>query len=406
MCEIIIAGVGTGGFLHLTPEVQNAIKDSDTIIASKVHTNLIPSNSNKNIILLEDFKLKNVFKKISELKKVLILVSGDTGIFSLMPLIKKNFPNANIKVMAGLSAMQILCAKLNETWNDAIIFSGHGRILNIGEFLNTVERNEKVILFCDNKNSPDSISRIMDTKILDSERKLKIFIGEDLDMPSEKIYAGTVKEFVNKDFSSYSIMLIKNSEPFKYFNLPRDFEFERLKNIPMTNENTRQIILSRLDFSDGNKIFWDIGAGTGSISISVALKNLSCEVHAIELKEDAVNLIKLNAAKFKLHNIKIHSGRAENIIKNLPVPQNIFIGGSGGALNEILDYVINLDASAKINIVLACVTPENFNIAYEKMKLLKNFECVQIQANYLKSAGEKFFMSSCNPVLVLSCNKL
>ncbi len=397
MCKIVIAGVGTGRFLHLTHEVQDAIKNFDTIITSKTHANLIPPD--KNIILIDD--LKSLFQKIATLEKVLILVSGDTGIFSLMPLVKKNFPNANIKVMAGLSALQVFCARLNETWNDAIILSGHGRILNTGEFLNTVERSEKVILFCDDKNSPDYICKILN-EIVDAESKLKIFIGENLDMTSENIYAGNANDFVNKKFSSYSIMLIKNSDPFKYSNTPRDFEFERLKNIKMTNEITRQIILSRLDLNEHNKIFWDIGAGTGSISISVALKNLSCEVHAVEFKNDAVNLIALNAAKFKLHNIKIHSGRAEDIIKTLPVPQNIFIGGSGGALNEILDYVINLDA----NIILTCITPENFNIAYEKMKGLKNFECVQVQANYLKPAGENYFLKACNPVYILSCNGL
>ena len=86
--------------------------------------------------------------------------------------------------------------------------------------------------------------------------------------------------------------------------------------------------------------FLDLFAGTGSISISAGHEHNEIEIHSIEYKHEAINLISRNIKKFHLHNITLHEGRALEIIKSLPVPSHVFIGGSGGELSEILEYII------------------------------------------------------------------
>ena len=145
MRRIIVIGAGPGAEEFLTLEAVNALKNADVIVAAARHVNLAEKfkNDKANIIELKNFKEAfNEIKNLAENKLIIILVSGDTGIYSLLPLIKKNFADYNINVMPGISSLQSLCAAAGEMWHDAVILSGHGRPLSPQKFLNTVERNK------------------------------------------------------------------------------------------------------------------------------------------------------------------------------------------------------------------------------------------------------------------------
>lgn len=398
MFEITVAGAGTGSENHLTPEVKDAIKNSDLIFTSSRFQKLIPDEK-------KYFELKNfndAFEKIShENKNALILVSGDSCLYSLLPLVKKFFPEKKIKVLSGISSLQIICAKACELWNDAKILSGHGRNLSSGKFLNAVERNKITILFCDKNISPQWAC-----KELEDFSSVEIFIGENLGSPDEKISHGKPEQFINENFSELSIVLIRNNDVYKpEKKILRDKDFLREKNIVMTNENIRAAIISKLELND-DSIFFDIGAGSGSVSVSIAHSNPEIEIYSIEHKIEAVNLISKNAKKFHVHNIKIIHGRAFEVIKNLSVtPSHVFIGGSDGELINILKFLSSLNNPVKI--VTACVTLENFISAYEIMKDMKNFEAVQISITSSKTLKPALtLMSAKNPVMILSaCTK-
>ena len=395
MNDITIAGAGTGSLQHLTPEVVNAINEADVVVLSSRFLNLVPND--KKIIILEDFN--ETFKKIqNESRNILILVSGDACLYSLLPLVKKFFADKNIKVLPGLSSFQILCAKAGEVWNDAKILSGHGRELNTGNFLNIVERNKITIIFCDKKNSPDYIC----DKLKDFS-DIEIFIGSNLGNEDEIFLHGRPSEFLYKKFPELSIILIKNNAVYSLNKLHlRDCNFFREKEIVMTNENVRAVILSKLELKK-DSIFWDIGAGSGSVSISAAHENLSIEVHAIEKNSQAVKLIAKNSAKFHIHNIKIYEGLASGIIKNLPAPTHIFIGGSGGEMQKIFNIITKL--KSPVRVVTACVTLENFSQAYSIMKRQKNFEATQISVTSSRPLNEELtLMKANNPVVILSAD--
>ena len=395
MNEITVAGAGTGSQEHLTPEVKNEINKSDVVVLNSRFLNLIPAG--KKIIILEDFN--ETFEKIkNERGNILILLSGDSCFYSLLPIVKKFFADKKIKVLPGLSSLQILCARAGEVWNDAKILSGHGRDLNAGNFLNIVERNKITIVLCDKKNSPARIA-----EKLKNFEDIELFIGSNLGSENEIFLHGEPQKFFDKIFPELSIILIKNHAVFlsdKKFL--KDCDFFREKDIVMTNENVRAVILAKLDLNE-KSIFWDIGAGSGSISVSAACENLSIEVHAVEKNAKAVDLISKNAAKFHLHNIKIHEGSAGKIIKNLPVPTHVFIGGSGGEMKEIFETLTELKSSVRV--VTACVTLENFTQAYSIMKDKKNFDAVQISVTSSRSLNNELtLMKANNPVLILSAD--
>ena len=397
---ITIAGAGTGSESHLTPEVKEAINDSDVVFASSRFAELIPRH--KTFHALTNFS--KAFELIASMRdsRVLILVSGDPGIYSLLHLVKRRFPDEEINVLPGISSLQVICAYACEKWDDAKVLSGHGRELSLGKFLNAVERNRVTILFCDSVISPTWACKNLAWNMLNIE----VFIGENLGSKDAKISHGIPEELVNCECAELSIMLIKNNNVYKPVNL-RDKDFIREHNIVMTNENVRAVILSKLGL-DNDSIFWDIGAGTGSVSIEVANNFPDCEIHAIERKPEAAELISHNAKKFHVHNINIYNDRALQVIETLPKPSHVFIGGSDGELTGILNYLAGLKnsttADRNIRVVVACVTLENFNVAYEFMKGMKDFEVVQISVTSSKSLKAGLtLMSANNPVMILSC---
>ena len=261
-----------------------------------------------------------------------------------------------------------------------------------------IRTNRITILFCDKKISPSWAC-----KKLCSLPSVEIFIGSNIGGNDETFSHGKPEEFSRLEFPELSIILIKNNDVYTPENSHlRDKNFLREKNIVMTNENIRAAIISKLELNDSS-IFWDIGAGSGSISISIAHENPEIEIYSIEHKLEAVNLISKNAEKFHVHNIKIIHGRAIDVIKNIPLPSHVFIGGSDGELTDILKFLQKLDNN--IRIVTACVTLENFSAAYEIMKCMKNFEGVQISVTSSKSlTPELTLMSAKNPVMILSAN--
>ncbi|MBQ6772956.1 MAG: precorrin-6y C5,15-methyltransferase (decarboxylating) subunit CbiE [Synergistaceae bacterium] len=392
MLEIIIAGEGTG---LMTQQVREALNESDTIFAHERFRALI--NDERKFIALKNFNDAFNFIDNYESAKILFLVSGDPCLYSLLPLVKKRFPNADIKVLPGISSLQVICSHACETWNGANIISGHGRLINSGAFLNSIERNRVNILFCDKNFSPEYICSKLESENISG---LEVFIGERLGSESEKIYHGLPKEFINHGFSQPAIILIRNNNIYVPERLRlRDKDFIRSENIHITHELIRAAILDRLEL-DSDSILFDIGAGTGSISISAGHEHNDIEIHSIEYKHEAVNLISRNIKKFHLHNITLHEGRAIGFIKSLPIPSHVFIGGSGGELAFILEYLASLDES--IRLVLECVTLETLNTAFNFMSSMKNFEALQISASVSKNIADSLtLMKANNPVMIL-----
>ncbi len=386
MREIVIAGAGLG---EITPEVMRAVDESDVVFADSRFADKLPAG--KKIIPVKNFsQLEN------ESGKILILVSGDPGVFSLLPVIKKRYPDENIAVLPGISSLQAICAHACETWHNAAILSGHGRTLSAGKFLNTVERNRITVLFCDKNISPSwACEKLACVKGVD------VVIGSCLGGNDERIFSGSPETFSSQKFPELSIILIRNNNPYTPERLfLRDRDFQRDKNIVMTNESVRSVIMSRLEMSN-DSVLWDIGAGSGSISVNAGNIFPYSEIHAVDFNPKSAELISRNAEKFHLHNITVHNSRALDVIGTLPRPTHIFIGGTGGELAGLFAHITAMNHPVRI--VIACVTLETFTEAYTFLKGCNNFEAVQVSSSSSKILAPSLtMMKANNPVMILS----
>jgi cobalt-precorrin-6B (C15)-methyltransferase len=191
-------------------------------------------------------------------------------------------------------------------------------------------------------------------------------------------------------------------------NLPgiADEEFIRDK-VPMTKEEIRILTMCKAKIRLDN-IIWDIGAGTGSLSIEAALLAPRGEVYAIEKKDLAVDLLHQNIAKFKLEDkVKVIATEAPKGLDELPNCDVVFIGGSGKHMFEILDII-----DSKLNeggrIIVNAVTIQTISeiTTYMKQKESYTYEAIQVQVNRLRQIGSYDMFNAQNPVYIVTCKKL
>ncbi|TDO92177.1 cobalt-precorrin-6B (C15)-methyltransferase [Halanaerobium saccharolyticum] len=174
--------------------------------------------------------------------------------------------------------------------------------------------------------------------------------------------------------------------------------------VPMTKEEVRSVIISKLRLKK-NQTAYDIGAGSGSVSVEMGLFLEEGTVYALERKKKALNLIKRNVKKFKLKNIEVIETEAPEGISDLPEADRVFIGGSGGHLPAIL---VAVDQKLKDagRIVLTAVTINTLTTAVQELeKLNYQLDIVNIAVTRTKNISNYQMFRALNPVYIISAVK-
>lgn len=175
-------------------------------------------------------------------------------------------------------------------------------------------------------------------------------------------------------------------------------------NIPMTKEEVRAVIISKLRLKP-NQIVYDIGAGTGSISIEAASQAEEAEIYAVERREEAIELIKKNTENFNLNNIKIIAGQAPEVLYSLPAPDRVIIGGSGGYLQEILNMV-DKKIKSEGRIVITAVTINTLNSAITHLESLNyKLDICNIAVTRTRKVSDYHIFNALNPIYIISAEK-
>lgn len=191
----------------------------------------------------------------------------------------------------------------------------------------------------------------------------------------------------------------------KHFLGIEDEEFIRGK-VPMTKKEIRILTLAGAKIGRED-IVCDIGAGTGSLSIEAALLAKDGHVYAVERKEEAVELIYQNVAKFGIKNLTVIKSEAPTGLEQLPSRIDAaLIGGTGSHLEEILD-ILNLHLKIGGFIVINCITVQTLATALSYMRKKRGYvyDTVQVQVNRWKKVGPYDMAAAINPVYIISCHK-
>lgn len=292
---------------------------------------------------------------------VLVFTSGDPLFYGLGQTLKSRFPKKEIVFLPALSSLQLCFARFGIPWSDASFLSLHGRSFSD---LRSVLHKPKIFVLTDRENSPQKIAQHLINNL--SARELvtyKMHVGVKLGMEGEQLYSGTVSEISNKRFDQPNCLIIQNiaREPQHPGNLGLVEREIRHSRGLITKNEVRAAVLHALRLPSKG-VFWDIGAGSGSISIEAALLNPALSVFAIERKQEEIDNIVCNRDRFKCWNISVCQGYAPEILKKLPAPDCVFVGGSGGSLAEIINFIT--DKNLKVDrIVVTGVIQDTIDTA-------------------------------------------
>lgn len=408
--NITLAGVGMGSQASLTKEVEQAIKEADIILGAKRMIDIYePRLEKKPYYMAGD--IIPYLKKLQgndtfyEDKNVVILFSGDSGFYSgcqslyrsLRAETESGALAADISIMPGISSIAYLAACTGESYQDAEICSIHGR--KQANLADIIRHNSKTFMLMSGVNDVNSLGQLL----LDAGLNQCIVIaGYELSYETQEIMALTPIECVKLKKEGLYTCLIKNpnARDRRLTHGKADSEFIRDK-VPMTKEEVREVSICKLRLTD-KALVYDIGSGTGSIAMEMAGLSPDLKVYAIERKPEAVALIKKNKEKFKLDNIEVIEAEAPEGLDELPKPTHVFIGGSGGNLNEILNTLYSKNDSMRI--VITAVSLETIAQIKEILSAypIANEDIVELQVNRSKVIGKYHMMQAENPVWICS----
>jgi len=281
------------------------------------------------------YKALEKIAEIADSSKIAVLAGGDPLFFGIGRTLCKRFGRDSIQIYPAVSSMQKAFARFRIPWDDALFLSVHGR--DPKGLAAKIGSRTKVFLLTDGKNSPDRIAANLLSSMGEKEAAdCRIYVAEKLDLPDEHLTRGTPQEISGGIFSDLSVMIIiipKKKRDCR-FGL-KEQEITHSRGL-ITKSEVRAATLHALRLPDSG-VFWDIGAGSGSISIEAAGMLPNLEIYAVESKAEQMANILVNKAKFSTFALTPIHGIAPEALERLPNPDRVFIGGSGGNLKEILN---------------------------------------------------------------------
>ena len=390
MKEINIIGMGMSE-KTLTAEALALINDADILIGAKRLINEF-SELNKpsyNAYLSND--ILEIIEK-TDAEKIAILVSGDVGFYSAAEKLTETLKEYSPNLIAGISSVSYFFAKCSLPWKDANLISCHGLDTNI---VSSVRRNRFTFALT-GKNIPELQKELVKYGFGD----LKVWIGENLGSDEESIQESKISDLDGKEFSSLTVLIIENPDFDSRIRtgIP-DEEFIRGK-VPMTKSEVRAVCLSKLALSPTD-IAYDIGCGTGSVTIEMAFSAYDGKVYAFDKNEEAIALLEQNCQKFHLDNVEALCGLAPECLKDLPVPDVAFIGGSSGNMDEIVSYLYGIND--KMRFVITAVTLENAMAGLDSLKNVGiSGDIVQVAVSKGRQIGDLHMLMAQNPIFIIS----
>ena len=398
--EVTLIGMGPGGADSLTAAAAEALGRADCLLGSRrllEECALAPQAprfpATKSADMLEILEGR-------DFSSPCVLYSGDTGFHSgartLLPLLRER--GVSVRVLPGVSSLQYFAAQLGRPWQEWSVVSAHGLTCDpVGEVL--AARGRPVFFLTGGAGGAGALCQRLSQAGLGH---LTATVGEDLSYPGERIRSGPAYELAGQETAPLSVLLVEGYEP--PANAPRsqglDDSVLLRGDVPMTKQEVRAAVLAKLEVRDG-ETYWDVGAGTGSVSVELSLLAPRSRVYAVECKGEACALIRANRERFGAYNLELAEGRAPQALEELPAPDGVFIGGSDGELFPILQAAV--EKNPAVRVCLTAIAVETLGAAAAALTQLgMEPKITQITVARSRPAGGLNLMLGQNPVWIIT----
>lgn len=398
--KVYIVGI-SGGRESVSPASQKIIERAQLLIGGTRLLNLFPE------ILTERLPVKdNLSEVIAAVKnavgqrRVVVLASGDPNCYGIAKNLVEAIGPERIEIIPGVSSFQQAFAAIKTSWDDAVLSSVHAR--PIEDIIDLVRRNAKVALLTDKDNTPAKVARAL----IHAGIERKVYVCQNLGTDDKKIFSGNLRETAAEEFSPLNVMILIGtpaaSPPVPVIGQDdASFTCRTPDKGLITKQEIRAISLVKLALRE-DSIVWDIGAGSGSVSIEAARLARLGKIFAIERSPESLEGLIVNVAKYGAGHVAVVAGGAPEALAGLPDPDAVFIGGSGGRMTEVLSVV-----AAKVKrggrIVLNLATLEHLTEARQTLETL-DFESDLIMVNISRSRpiGKLTRLEPLNPVFIIT----
>lgn len=394
--QVNLLALGGGTDATLTRQARYALLQAQCIVGASRLLQQLPEGCTVHRASVT--KPQKILEALQEsgCTQAAVVYSGDTGFYSgcrnLIPLLEKE--KIPYKVYPGISSVQLFAAALHRPWQDWTLVSAHG--VQCDAVAAVMQGSPAFFLTGGSLGVPQLCKQLTEAGL----GELPVTVGENLSYPDEQIVTGTAAEMVVRSFGPLCVLLAEAAPqpPKRAPGWPDDW-FIRGE-VPMTKQFVRAAAVAALGPKPGQTV-WDVGAGTGSVSMELAAAVQGAPVYAVECENAALALLEENRKKLHAWNLRIVSGKAPMALKELPVPDAVFVGGSKGEMEAILSAA--LEKNAEVRLCVSC-------IALETLQTVLHFcqtrglqpRVVQLSVSDARSKGRLHLMMAQNPVFLVT----
>ena len=405
MKPVVIIGMGLSP-KNLTKEHLEKIEQADILVGGKRHLGYFGNfAATKKVITKNLTEIIEYIKDQMKRRSLVVIASGDPLFYGIGAVLVRSLGPDNVVFYPNITSVSGAFSRIKEPWHDAHIVSLHGREHETA-LQNALEIKDKIVVFTDSVKNPAWIANFILEKGISG---FKMCVLEQLGSPTEQVKWVSLAEAVEKTFQEPNILILKRTcpiiQPEKPALLGAPDDWYEHQNGLITKAEVRAITLSKLRLLP-HHILWDLGAGSGSVSIEASLFVREGRIFAVEKSTERIRQIETNKERFGIRNLMIINAVLPEGLKDLPEPDRIFIGGGGKDLKEIIANAAEyLDPNGIM--VINTVLLQNCEIGRETLtKLGYKTDTTQIQVNRSRKMpwGERF--EAQNPVWIISGNKV
>lgn len=394
--NVTLIGMGSGQPENLTFQGLAALRQADLILGARRLLAVLPAGCTENRAAAYRPDEVAELLQTSGAENAVLVYSGDTGFYSGASSMMEKLEALGVRarVLPGLSSIQLLAAALGRPWQGWNLVSAHGRTCDpVAECM----QGRPTFFLTGGSEDPATLCAQLAAEGFGDVQGV---VGQCLGTPEEKLFRGSVKELAAGRFNSLSVLLVEAVEglPRRAPGLP-DEAFER-GDVPMTKQEVRAAVLAKLAVRPED-ILWDVGAGTGSVSVELALAAPRGRVYAVECRPEGCALIKANREKFRTRNLVLVEGLAPDALSDLPAPDAVFIGGSKGSLAAIVDAALDKNPDARI--CVSAIALESLSAAVAALTAKgRTVQVSQIAVSRAKAVGGLHLMMAQNPIYLIT----
>lgn len=394
--NVTLIGMGSGQPENLTLQGLAALRQADLILGARRLLAVLPAGCTENRAAAYRPDEVAELLQTSGAENAVLVYSGDTGFYSGASSMMEKLEALGVRarVLPGLSSIQLLAAALGRPWQGWNLVSAHGRTCDpVAECM----QGRPTFFLTGGSEDPATLCAQLAAEGFGDVQGV---VGQCLGTPEEKLFRGSVKELAAGRFNSLGVLLVEAVEglPRRAPGLP-DEAFER-GDVPMTKQEVRAAVLAKLAVRPED-ILWDVGAGTGSVSVELALAAPRGRVYAVECRPEGCALIKANREKFRTRNLVLVEGLAPAALSDLPAPDAVFIGGSKGSLAAIVDAALDKNPDARV--CVSAIALETLSAAVAALTAKgRTVQVSQIAVSRARAVGGLHLMMAQNPIYLIT----